>query len=116
MAASASLSVSIPFSSAASCSSSGSAIAAERIEGRQHLVGFLVVEVHDQDRHQGVGRCLGPEVPIDDLKRAVGQFADHQRIDVTDLSQDAAEGVLLLLGMRAPVLGVGAQVAGPDAT
>ena len=43
------------------------------------------------------------------------QFADKQCIDVTDLSQDSAEGVLLLLGMRAPVLGMGAQVAGADA-
>jgi hypothetical protein len=54
-------------------------------------------------------------VAIDDLQAAVWQFADDQGIDVPDLGQDSPEGVLLLLGMRAPVLGVRTEVAGADA-
>jgi hypothetical protein len=87
----------------------------KRIERREHLVRLGLVEVNDQNRYLGIGRGLGPQVTVDNLEPAVREFPDHQGIDVSDLGQDPAERVLLLLGMLAPVLGMGAEVASPDA-
>jgi hypothetical protein len=54
-------------------------------------------------------------VTIDDLQSAVGQFTDHQRVDITDLSQDAAESVGLLLWVLAPVLRMRTEVTSANA-
>ena len=73
-------------------------------------------QVDDQHRHFGIRSGLGPQVAIDDLQAAIWQLANHQGIDEANLGQDAAEGVLLFLGVFSPVLGVRAQVARPDST
>jgi hypothetical protein len=88
----------------------------QRIECRQHLLRLSVVQIHYQHRYLGVGRGLGPQMPIDNLQAAVWQFAHHQCIDVTHFGQDAAEVVLLFLGVFSPIFGVRAQVAGTDST
>ena len=79
----------------------------KRVKRKKQLVGLSLVNVEHQHGHLLLGRCLSPEVPIHKHQRAVRKLAGQQGIGIANLGQNATQGILLGLGMRAPVLWVG---------